>query len=138
MDEQRYVAHGVIETGGRFLLIQRGSGRYLGDWWDVPGGTVESGETPGEAAVRECQEEVGIDCRLGEELSRFMNLDTGGRDILFHTVTYRLQPVSTLVVVRLSREHQDYRWVTWDEAAEFPVVWHVAKTLTGLWNVSYK
>jgi 8-oxo-dGTP pyrophosphatase MutT (NUDIX family) len=38
--EQRYVAHGLIETGGRFLLLQRGEGRYLGGYWDIPGGTV--------------------------------------------------------------------------------------------------
>lgn len=46
MTEQRYVAHGLVEADGRLLLLQRREGRYLGGYWDIPGGTVEPDESP--------------------------------------------------------------------------------------------
>lgn len=131
MTEQRYIAHGLVEVDGRYLFLQRGEGRYLGGHWDIPGGTVEEGETPAEAAVRECVEEAGLKCSLGEEISHFENIDTNGRDINFHTITYRLHPASA-VDVEISHEHKAFVWATADEARELPLVWHVEKTLGGI------
>ena len=50
-------AHGVVrDSGGRILLIQRTDNRT----WDVPGGTMELGETLRECAIREVREEAGL------------------------------------------------------------------------------
>ena len=35
------------------------------DYWDIPGGYVETGETPHQACIREVKEELGIDVQLG-------------------------------------------------------------------------
>ena len=54
----------VIIDNGNVALIKRvrdGMTYYL-----FPGGGVEEGETPEEAAVREAREELGVDVRLGE------------------------------------------------------------------------
>jgi 8-oxo-dGTP pyrophosphatase MutT (NUDIX family) len=54
----------VIVEDGRLALIKRvrdGRTYYL-----FPGGGVEAGETPEQAAVREAWEELGVDVRLGE------------------------------------------------------------------------
>lgn len=126
--EQRYVAHGLVMAANLVLLLQRGEGRYLGEYWDIPGGTVETGESPAEAAVRECLEETGLRCRLGSQLTHFQNMDTGGRDINFHTITFRLY-AGPDPQVTISSEHRDYRWVTMSQAAQMPLVWHVARTL---------
>jgi ADP-ribose pyrophosphatase YjhB (NUDIX family) len=46
----------VQDDGGRVLLVRRSDdGR-----WAMPGGWVEPGETPAEAAVRETLEETGL------------------------------------------------------------------------------
>ena len=53
----------VIVDRGRVALIKRvraGHTYYL-----FPGGGVEEGETPEEAAVREAREELGVDVELG-------------------------------------------------------------------------
>lgn len=52
------------------LLLQRNHGAFLGKW-DGPGGLVEFGETPVEAAVRELAEETGLraeSCELRAQL----------------------------------------------------------------------
>ncbi|HEX8971612.1 NUDIX hydrolase [Oryzihumus sp.] len=130
VSKDRYVAHGLVRRGERFLLLRRRDGRYLGGQWDVPGGTVEPGETPAEAAVRECWEEAGLRTTVGPEVTRFENADTNGRDLTFHTITYRLQLLDPGAEVHLcAEEHDDFRWLTRTEALGLPLVWHVALTL---------
>ena len=46
----------------RVLLVHRHPGRAnYPDCWDLPGGHVEPGETPADAARRECLEELGVE-----------------------------------------------------------------------------
>jgi 8-oxo-dGTP diphosphatase len=47
----------LAEKKGKILLIRRLSEPERG-WWAVPGGHVDEGETPKEAAVREAAEEI--------------------------------------------------------------------------------
>lgn len=43
----------------KLLLVKRNKKPYMGCWNGI-GGKIESGETPIEAAIRECKEETGI------------------------------------------------------------------------------
>ena len=56
----------------------------------MPGGTVEAGESPEYAVVRESFEETGFDTTYGELITYYINTDTEGRDLIFHTMTYRM------------------------------------------------
>lgn len=56
-------AAAVIVKDGRLLLGRRAKAPFAG-WWEVPGGFVERGEHPADAAVREVREELGIDVTL--------------------------------------------------------------------------
>ncbi|MHB8187181.1 MAG: NUDIX domain-containing protein [Dermatophilaceae bacterium] len=132
MTVQRYIAHGLVEVEGRYLFLQRGDGRYLGGCWDIPGGTVEEGESPESAVVRECVEEAGIACTVGAEVSHFENMDTGGRDINFHTITYRLHSGQAQPEVIISNEHQSFMWATPEQTTRLDVVWHVRKTIEAM------
>lgn len=49
-----YAAGGLIENDNNFLFI------YRLNKWDLPKGKLEMGESPEEAAIRECEEECGI------------------------------------------------------------------------------
>lgn len=57
----------VVREDGRLLLVRRGREPQRGRW-SVPGGTVEPGETPAQAAVREALEETGARVRAEREL----------------------------------------------------------------------
>jgi 8-oxo-dGTP diphosphatase len=134
-EQDRYVAHGLIEHEGKYLVLRRRDGRYLGGQWDIPGGTVEAGESPAEAAVRECVEEAGIRTTVGPEIAHYENTDTEGRPLVFHTLTYLLRPEPGVLDVVLSvNEHDDFRWVLPSEALGMPLVWHVERTFRSLLN----
>jgi len=49
------------------LLVQMNYGRFCGDWI-LPGGMVEPGEHPHQAAIRECKEETGLDVKTIQTL----------------------------------------------------------------------
>jgi 8-oxo-dGTP diphosphatase len=63
---QPRVAAGALfhDTAGRILLLRP----TYKDYWDIPGGYVEPGESPYAACVREIREELGITPPLGKLL----------------------------------------------------------------------
>lgn len=54
------IAIAVVEQNDHFLVGLRPAGVALAGMWEFPGGKIEPGETPAEAAVRECWEETGL------------------------------------------------------------------------------
>lgn len=55
------VAVGVLlRADGRLLLGQRPAGKPWSEWWELPGGKIEPGETVQQALARELHEELGI------------------------------------------------------------------------------
>ncbi len=57
----------VIERNGKFLLIKRANKPQKGAW-AVPGGHVDKGETPKQAALREALEEIGCKVKIKKKL----------------------------------------------------------------------
>ena len=49
------------------------------DDWSLPKGKLEPGETDGQCALREAEEETGFRCALGPELSAAEYVDASGR-----------------------------------------------------------
>lgn len=68
----------VVREDGHVLLIRRGCEPFEGAW-ALPGGYLDSGETPLEAAVRELAEEAGIEVEP-ESLKKVGVYDGPGRD----------------------------------------------------------
>lgn len=58
------IAIAVVEREGCFLVGQRPEGKSLAGYAEFPGGRVEDGETPEQAAIRECLEETGLLVRV--------------------------------------------------------------------------
>ena len=54
------------EDGRQLLIAQRQKGKHLQDYWEFPGGKMETGESRWQALQRELEEEVGIRATAGE------------------------------------------------------------------------
>jgi 8-oxo-dGTP diphosphatase len=50
-----------FDAAGRVLLVEPTYKPY----WEIPGGAVETGESPRDAAARELKEELGLSCPIG-------------------------------------------------------------------------
>lgn len=101
--------------GRRYLLLRA----Y--NYWDFPKGEVEPGEAPLQAAIREVREETGLqrlEFRWGEQYCETEPYNRGkvARYYLAATadeqVTLAANPATGI------REHMEYRWLGYPEAAK--------------------
>ena len=61
------VVAAIIIKNGKVFATQRGYGEFK-DWWEFPGGKIESEEGSKEALVREIREELDAEIEVGELL----------------------------------------------------------------------
>ena len=62
------VVAAIIRDGNRVFATQRGYGDYK-DGWELPGGKIETGETPQKALAREIKEELDTGIVVGDLLT---------------------------------------------------------------------
>jgi 8-oxo-dGTP diphosphatase len=67
------VVAAVIEKDGKLLVCQRTRHQTMPLKWEFPGGKIEEGEQPRDALRRELEEELGIEARIGDEISRLQH-----------------------------------------------------------------
>jgi acetyl-CoA carboxylase carboxyl transferase subunit beta len=101
----------VRDDTGRLLLIRRGTEPSKGRW-SLPGGRLEPGETPPQAAEREVLEETGVVVSVGAELGCV----TIGR--------YLVHDFAATVIggsMRAGDDADEVRWVAVDELDDLPL-----------------
>lgn len=104
----------IAYKDGKLLLLKRGEGApWMPGKWDFPGGGVDEGETPKEAAAREALEEVNMEVRTLRDLTE---LDVEGELVHFFVTDFYF---GTLAV---GPEHDEFRWVTIREALGMDLV----------------
>jgi 8-oxo-dGTP diphosphatase len=102
-------AGGVVIRNGLVALVHRP--RY--DDWAFPKGKLDAGESWEDAALREVEEETGLRCRLGDELSPTSYRDPKCRAKVVRY--WRMEPLDGEFVP--SHEVDELRWVSLEDAS---------------------
>ncbi|MEV3874519.1 NUDIX domain-containing protein [Streptomyces sp. NPDC049906] len=115
----------VRDEAGRLLLLKRVDNGL----WTIPTGGVKKGETVGQAGVRECREETGLDVEVTGLVGVFSTPD--------HVIVYLhgdrvdevRQPINICLRARViggevapePAEATDVRWVPPETLDEYPI-----------------
>ena len=88
----KLIVHGLMKINDKYLvikrsIIKRGKPNVYPEYWDIPGGSVEDFETPGEALIREVKEEVNLDVEVKQIIHEDSNFDKG-KNTMFTRLVY--------------------------------------------------
>jgi 8-oxo-dGTP pyrophosphatase MutT (NUDIX family) len=112
----------VFDEQGRLLLIRRADDGL----WALPGGLINPGETPAQAAVREIREEAGLvveaDALVGVYDSRLCG---SGASLQLYTFVVACHAVEEIGEPTTPWEITDRRWVSPDDGLTFSPGHHV-------------
>ena len=115
----KLIAHALIKIDGKYLIIKRtkikrGKPNSLPEYWDIPGGMVEEGEMPKDAAIRETKEEVNLDITIGPILHEDSNYDKE-KGTVFTRIVYQaelLEGQDERNIILQKDEHSEYMLVS--------------------------
>jgi 8-oxo-dGTP diphosphatase len=111
---QTFGSYALIAKDSKILLLHRTTSHKV---WEFPGGGIEFGESPEDAAVREAKEESGLDVRSEGLLSVNSHVTPQNNHYIFFL--YRC----TIVGGKESasdEEHDMAGWFTADEMERLP------------------
>ena len=106
----------IIESEGKFIMLRKTKRLNPGSFWALPAGKLDPGETPDEGLKREIQEETGIVLGAFEKFKTFnIRLNQPFPDFVYHIYKATVPPKTQ---VKLSSEHDEYKWVNKTEALQ--------------------
>lgn len=108
----------LVHVGNRILSLQRGFHKYDPGKWEVPGGKFLESETLNACASRELFEETGIEQDRFQEIGVLYVRRNEG-DFTLRVVFTELCEIPE---VKISKEHEAYRWVTADEMRNLDLI----------------
>lgn len=113
MTSQIRLSVAALVRDGLVLLVHRHpSRRWYPDCWDLVGGHVEPNESPHQAVMRECLEELGVHVHDPQPIP--MTVSDATLDMHAFLITrWEGEPVNAA-----PEEHDDLRWVRPSELAD--------------------
>lgn len=120
--EFKLAAHAWIQKNGKFLVVRRSAtDSFMPLTWDTPGGSLDFGEDPIDAVIRESKEEAGLDVKVNKLIychNQFYS-DTGHH---WFALVYECEIIGDQTVNIDLSEHDEYRWVTLEELKDLPKI----------------
>jgi 8-oxo-dGTP diphosphatase len=115
-DEHIHVVAALIWLPGssdRLLISKRQKGKHLADYWELPGGKIEPGESRRQALDRELREEINI---VPVNASSFKQVSHRYQD---RNILLDVWEVTSFKGDVKPREGQEVRWVAVGQLAEY-------------------
>lgn len=142
----KLIAHALIKIDDKYLIIRRtkikrGKTNSLPEYWDIPGGMVEEGEMPKDAAIRETKEEVNLDITIGPILHEDSNYDKE-KGTVFTRIVYQaelLEGQDESDIILQKEEHSEYMLVS-DISSIDKIVDYLEDTINhaNIYNLGFK
>ena len=142
----KLISHALIKIDDKYLIIRRtkikrGKPNSLPEYWDIPGGMVEEGEMPKDAAIRETKEEVNLDITIGPILHEDSNYDKE-KGTVFTRIVYQaelLEGQDERNIILQKDEHSEYMLVS-DISSIEKIVDYLEDTINhaNIYNLGFK
>jgi 8-oxo-dGTP diphosphatase len=100
-------------SSDKFLISKRQKGKHLANYWELPGGKVETGESRWQALYRELNEEINI---IPVKASAFKLVHHSYKD---HNILLDVWEVTSFKGRVQALEGQEVIWVAIDEMDKF-------------------
>ncbi len=109
-----------VQYRNRFLLLRRSASDFCAGIYEIPGGSVDTGEILETAAARELFEEAGINVSVDQlepiGIFEFHNVETGKHKTKFAFAVH----LSDEPEIKLSPDHDEYKFLTREEIDALP------------------
>lgn len=102
----------VFDKTGSILILRRSDKCTRAGGWDFPGGGLDYGEDPLQGVIREIEEEASLQVTDLKPIDVISSISTSNEFI----VTIGYKAVATSNTVQLSWEHDQFKWVSKEEA----------------------
>ncbi len=123
--KQIEVVAAIIRKENQIFATQRGYGEWK-DWWEFPGGKMETGETPEEALKREIWEELETRIVV-ERLVETVEWDYPAFHLTMHCYLCHVESGHLEL-----KEHEAAKWLNRDELESvrwLPADWEIVRKL---------
>ena len=107
------VVAALVRDGERFLICKRPAHKARALMWEFPGGKVEAGESPRQALVRECREELDVTLDVG---GLYMQITHEYPDLQIRLSVYEAVIVSGEL---RNKEHEALCWILPGEIPDY-------------------
>jgi len=102
----------IVDENEYYLLLKRSSHPRFPNDPDLPGGTIEAGESPVRAMLREVTEEAGIILDPKDIAEKYVGQEFSARHTMYYLYETHIQRRPDVII---SWEHDSYVWVSRQE-----------------------
>jgi 8-oxo-dGTP diphosphatase len=100
----------IIQKDDKFLIVKQSTSN--GEYWDLPGGKVEFGESPYDTLSREIREELDLEIKIMEQIGMYWFFRNDGHQVV--CTTFMCEAIGEIDLSKDSAIAKiiDYKWVT--------------------------